>query len=97
MSDWHSAAVAYRRLICDTTPWRIHDIAENLGMHHMTVRSLRRDKKLVKEDETVGGKPVWRAGTVRKWAIDTGRMTSRGQPVKLKPWGTPESQQRKGK
>lgn len=51
-------ACEHPRTIDDTTLWGIRDIAENLNLHPMSVRSLRRDRLLVKEDLTVGGKPL---------------------------------------
>lgn len=49
-------------------------------------------KLLPPPDEVVFGKPVWKAGTIRRWAMQTGRMTPDGTPVKQKPPGRPRKQ-----
>jgi hypothetical protein len=42
-------------------------------------------------DIPVSGKPTWKAGTIRKWAIQTGRMSEAGEAQRLKPPGRPRS------
>lgn len=43
-------------------------------------------------DIPVTGKPTWKAGTIRKWAMQTGRMTPEGVPQRLKPPGRPRTE-----
>lgn len=43
-------------------------------------------------DIPVTGKPTWKAGTIRKWAIQTGRMAPDGTPKRLKPPGRPRAE-----
>jgi hypothetical protein len=58
-------------------------------------RSLRRaaghPNRLPDPDFPVENKPMWKAGTIRKWAIQTGRMEKDGTPKRLKPPGRPRA------
>ena len=96
----------YDELVSDATPWTMTDIATHLDVQQQTVRSWRKDSlaatkqgatpaphpnHLPKPDIPVHGKPTWRAGTVRRWAIQTGRMSPEGEPLRLKPPGRPRS------
>lgn len=38
----------------------------------------------------VPGKPLWLRGTIALWAMQTGRMTPDGTPIKQKPPGRPK-------
>ncbi|MBE8523101.1 hypothetical protein ILP97_37375 [Amycolatopsis sp. H6(2020)] len=40
-------------------------------------------------DDDATGQPRWRAGTIRRWAIQTGRMNPDGTPKHAKPSGRP--------
>jgi hypothetical protein len=42
-------------------------------------------------DMTLSGKPVWFAGTIRFWAMQTGRMSPEGVARKRKPPGRPKA------
>lgn len=42
-------------------------------------------------DIPVAGKPLWKAGTIRKWAMQTGRLAPDGTPIRLKPPGRPRT------
>lgn len=97
----------YEELVSDDTPWTMSDIAEQLDVQPQTVRSWRKDSlaaakastvtpvphpnHLPNPDIPVTGKPTWRAGTVRRWAIQTGRMSREGAPLRLKPPGRPRT------
>lgn len=96
----------YEELVNDTTPWTMSDIATGLDVQPQTVRSWRKDSlaagkgkassaphpnHLPAPDIPVTGKPTWKAGTVRRWAIQTGRMTPGGEPLRLKPPGRPRT------
>ncbi len=74
----------YKRLIYDSTVWGLLEIAANLGLTIVTVRGYRKDGILCEEDGYASGRPWWHAGTIRRWAIDTGRMTTQGVPQKKK-------------
>lgn len=99
----HTRTPTYGDLVNDQTPWTMTDIAAQLDVQPQTVRSWRKDslKKdaaaaphpnhLPKPDIPVTGKPTWKAGTVRRWAIQTGRMEEDGTPKRLKPPGRPRS------
>lgn len=90
-------------LVNDDTPWDMVMIAENLGVKHQTVKSWRKDyRKAIKNQQAphpkllpepdgpkVPGKPMWKAGTVRAWAMQTDRMLEDGTAVKQKPPGRP--------
>jgi hypothetical protein len=47
--------------------------------------------QLPEPDWPVDGKPMWKAGTIRRWAIQTGRMSKTGEPKRLKPPGRPRA------
>ena len=94
----------YQDLITDETPWNMNDIAAALKVQPQTVRSWR--KQALRATRTDPGTPhpnelppvesptgatVWRAGTIRNWAIQTGRMTKEGQAQRLKPPGRPRT------
>ncbi|MCZ7478839.1 hypothetical protein [Micromonospora sp. WMMC273] len=94
-----------QQLINDETLVDMPGIAKMLGVEYQTVKSWRKDyrnniataneetphpKLLPKEDgPDIPGKPTWKAGTIRRWAMQTGRMTPDGQAVKMKPPGRP--------
>lgn len=99
----------YLKLTGDKTMWTMPDIARELDVRPQTVRSWRKDSlhalrenplaaphphHLPKEDDDSYGRPIWRAGTVRKWAMQTGRMNSKGEPQRLKPPGRPRATSR---
>lgn len=94
----------YLELINDKTEWTMPDIARELKVMTQTVRSWRKDAltalrtnpaapphphHLPVEDIDSHGRPVWYAGTIRKWAMQTGRMSQTGEPQRLKPPGRP--------
>ncbi len=94
----------YLELINDKTEWCMPDIARHLGVKTQTVRSWRKDAlaalranptapphphHLPKEDDDAHGRPVWYAGTIRRWAMQTGRMSEIGEAQRLKPPGRP--------
>lgn len=96
----------YDDLVADNTPWTMAEIAVGLDVQPQTVRSWRKDalaatkstpatphpNHLPNPDIPVSGKPTWRAGTIRKWAIQTGRMSPEGVPQRLKPPGRPRTE-----
>lgn len=92
----------YQQLITDETLWDMQDIADALDVQYQTVKSWRRDSSgasrrsnqphpnyLPPPDEVKSGKPLWRAGRVRLWALHTGRMAPTGQAKRSKPRGRP--------
>ena len=94
----------YQALVNDVTPWNMNDIADGLEVKPQTVRSWRRQALRALRDEphvphpnelppaeSPTGATVWKAGTIRRWAIQTGRMTPDGQPQRLKPPGRPRT------
>jgi hypothetical protein len=96
----------YRRLIDDRTEWTMPDIAKNLKVQPQTVRSWRKDALAAQRDNPAApphphhlpgpdtdahGRPIWYAGTIRRWAMQTGRMNNIGEPQRLKPPGRPRS------
>ncbi len=98
--------MTYDELVADATPWTMSDIAAQLDVQPQTVRSWRKDSlaasksaptniphpnHLPDPDIPVTGKPTWKAGTVRRWAIQTGRMSRTGAPLRLKPPGRPRT------
>lgn len=97
----------YSRLITDRTEWTMPDIAKNLEVQPQTVRSWRKDALAAQRDNPTApphphhlpgpdadahGRPIWYAGTIRRWAMQTGRMSNVGEPLRLKPPGRPRSQ-----
>lgn len=95
----------YNLLVSDGTPWTMAEIAVGLDVQPQTVRSWRKDSlakttnpsvphpnHLPDPDIPVSGKPTWKAGTVRRWAIQTGRMSVEGTPKRLKPPGRPRTE-----
>lgn len=93
----------YELLVSDGTPWTMTEIAVGLDVQPQTVRSWRKDalkadpsaphpNHLPTPDIPVSGKPTWKAGTVRRWAIQTGRMAVDGTPLRLKPPGRPRTE-----
>lgn len=96
--------MTYTELVTDPTPWTMADIAVGLDVQPQTVRSWRKDslqsdtsttphpQYLPNPDIPVRGKPTWKAGTVRRWAIQTGRLTPDGVPQRLKPPGRPRTE-----
>lgn len=99
----HSDYSTYQKLIRDETPWTMNDISAGLQVKPQTVRSWRKDSLRAADltaphpnlmpapDIPVLGKPTWRAGTIRRWAIQTGRMSPTGSPQRLKPPGRPRT------
>jgi hypothetical protein len=99
----HEQYQTYRSLISDETPWTMNDVARGMDVQPQTVRSWRKDSLRAKDlssphpnllpipDIPIEGKPTWRAGTIRRWAIQTGRMTPAGEPQRLKPPGRPRA------
>lgn len=96
----------YLKLVEDRTEWTMPAIAKELKVKAQTVRSWRKDSlqarrenpaapphphHLPKEDLAWDGRPVWYAGTIRKWAMQTGRMNEKGEPQRLKPPGRPRA------
>ncbi len=97
----------FKQLTTDPTPWTMADIALNLAVKSQTVRSWRKDSlaaerpdraaavphpnHLPKPDIPVTGKPAWTAGCIRRWAIQTGRMSPQGAPLRLRPPGRPRA------
>lgn len=96
----------YLRLTQDRTEWTMPDIARQLRVKQQTVRSWRKDSlaarrdnpaapphphHLPPQDDDAHGRPVWWAGTVRRWAMQTGRMDLHGHPQRLKPPGRPRA------
>lgn len=87
----------YYDLVCDDSVWGIPEVAAALGLKDQTVRDLRSSGKMPPLDAGGFGNPRWYAGTVRHWAMSTGRMTPDGTPVKKKAGRPPlpESQVRR--
>lgn len=96
----------YLKLIDDRAEWTMPDIARELDVKPQTVRSWRKDSlsarrenpaapphphHLPKEDIDAHGRPIWFAGTIRKWAMQTGRMNEKGEAQRLKPPGRPRA------
>lgn len=96
----------YLRLTQDRTEWTMPDIARHLAVKPQTVRSWRKDSlsalrdnpaapphphHLPRQDDDAHGRPVWWAGTIRRWAMQTGRMDEHGTPQRLKPPGRPRA------
>ena len=94
----------YQELITDTELVDMHDIARLLDVQYQTVKSWRRDQMatgargnqphpnlLPPATMVKSGKPLWEAGPVRLWAMQTGRMTRTGEPRKSKPRGRPRT------
>lgn len=94
----------YDELVNDETPWNMNDIAAGLQVQPQTVRSWRKQAlraartepqvphpNELPPSESPTGATVWRAGTIRRWAIQTGRMTPDGVPQRLKPPGRPRT------
>jgi hypothetical protein len=95
----------YLELINDQTEWIMPDIGRELNVKPQTVRSWRKDSLAAMRKNPAApphphqlppadvpnthGRPVWRAGTIRKWAMQTGRMSESGVPQRLKPPGRP--------
>ncbi len=85
----------YRQLTEDDELWDMPRIAAELSVKYQTVKSWRRDSSrsgphpncLPRPDQTVWGKPLWKAGRVRLWAMHTDRMDSTGQAQRAKPPG----------
>lgn len=74
----------YYDLVCDDELWGIGEVAAALKLKHQTVLDLRSDGKMPPVDEGGFGNPRWHAGTVRHWAMETGRMLPDGTPVRKK-------------
>lgn len=100
------ATSRYLGLIEDKTQWTMPDICRALDVRPQTVRAWRKDSlaarrenplapphphHLPTEDDIVLDRPVWNAGTIRKWAMQTGRMDPSGKALRLKPPGRPRS------
>lgn len=94
----------YDQLVSDETPWNMNDIAAELKVQPQTVRSWRKQSlraarsepkvphpNELPPSESPTGATVWRAGTIRRWAIQTGRMSPDGAPQRLKPPGRPRT------
>ena len=95
----------YQELINDKAEWTMPDIGRELNVQPQTVRSWRKDSlAAIRENPAAPphphqlpmpdvpnthGRPVWYAGTVRNWAMQTGRMSDTGVPQRLKPPGRP--------
>ncbi|KGI79370.1 hypothetical protein IL38_24030 [Actinopolyspora erythraea] len=88
----------------DDAIWELPDIAEALQKNLQTVHSWRtKSLKYIRNasfvpvladvlpepDLTYTRTPLWRAGTIRTWAMRTGRMLPDGTPVRSKPPGRP--------
>lgn len=99
-----ATADRYTELVTDETPWNMNDIAAALDVKPQTVRSWRKQARRAAREkpaaphpnelppsESPTGATVWRAGTIRKWAIQTGRMSPEGVPQRLKPPGRPRT------
>lgn len=82
-----------QRLIRDQTRWSMQDIADALGVKYVTVLKWRRRAEadggkgpgafIAPEPPAPGeatDRPRWRAGRVRRWAMQNGRMHPDGQP-----------------
>lgn len=68
-----------RHLVNDTTLWGMREISANLNYSYQTVRVMRAAGQLPEPDATPSGRPVWYAGTIRRWAIDSRRMDHDGK------------------
>ena len=95
-------AQAARRaaLLADDTPWDMARIAQELDTNRHVVRGWAMWQRQAAAAGLGGGlDPMrlpepdagdrWRAGTVRLWAIQTGRMTGDAEPARLRPPGRP--------
>jgi hypothetical protein len=106
MATADTTTTTYLKLTGDKAEWTMPDIARELAVKAQTVRSWRKDSltarrknpaapphphHLPPEDLEILGRPVWFAGTIRKWAMQTGRMSSDGTPQRLKPPGRPRA------
>lgn len=79
-------------LLDDDTPWTLVDVARELGVARSTVYVWRMGNRRGLPDPDAAPlthryphQPRWRAGTVRRWAVATGRMTKAGVVVSLRP------------
>lgn len=54
----------------------LREIAAYLGIAYPSVRQLRARNGLPEPDVVVSGTPLWRASTIRTWAVETGRKTA---------------------
>lgn len=70
--------------------WR-KDALKSANIAPDSLANVPHPNHLPKPDIPVTGKPTWKAGTVRRWAIQTGRMEEDGTPKRLKPPGRPRS------
>lgn len=99
-----SSTETYLALIDERVEWTMPDIARALGVMPQTVRSWRKDSlramranpaapphphQLPKQDFYSHDRPVWYSGTIRQWAMQTGRMAADGTSQRLKPPGRP--------
>jgi hypothetical protein len=86
-----------RRLIADRTLWSMQDIAAALDIKYQTILKWRRRANaeggagprafIAPEPTGEGGapdRPRWRAGRVRKWAMQVGHMNFDGTPCRPK-------------
>lgn len=90
--------LSYDELVNDRSHrWEMPEIARQLKVEQQTVRMWRRNfrknpeiphpNRLPPPDGTPQGIPWWWAGTIRRWAMQTGRMDREGNPMRAKPPG----------
>lgn len=97
-------AAIYEQLVNDRTPWNMAAISENLEVQPQTVRKWRKQSLAANRvqpnvphpnelppSDAPDGSAIWYAGTIRRWAIQTQRMTPTGQALRLKPPGRPRT------
>lgn len=95
---------SYDQLVSDPELWDMPRIGTELGVQYQTVKSWRKESiagrgtpanphpnLLPTPEQVLSGKPMWKAGTVRLWAMQTGRMSPDGKPQRSKPRGRPRT------
>jgi len=59
----------------DPDPVGLTEIAERLGVRTRTAYTWRDRELLPDPDWFISDRPVWRWATIKRWAIDTGRLS----------------------
>lgn len=85
----------HRLLVDDPTWWDMPTIAKELRVQYQAVQNWRRKSRLAAEENgqpdpalmppPLPGTLVWTAGSIRKWAMATGRMAEDGTPTRVQP------------
>lgn len=59
-------------------------VSDRLGICRQRLYQLRTEERFPEPDELVGSKALWRWKTILDWGIETGRLTPKGQKIRLK-------------